>query len=106
MTPLRHRMLEDMQIRNLSPHTQTATFSTSLGSPDSSAGHRQTVAPRIFAPIRCILQNERKLTPQSTLIAAAALRFLYKLTLKRQWTFEEAIPTCKKPQWDSGTVRG
>ena len=23
MTPLRHRMLADMQIRNLSPHTQT-----------------------------------------------------------------------------------
>ena len=25
MTALRHRMLEDMQVRNLSPHTQRGT---------------------------------------------------------------------------------
>jgi integrase/recombinase XerD len=44
------------------------------------------------------LTNERKLAPGSVLIAVAALRFLYKVSLKKDWTFEDAIPAPKKPQ--------
>ncbi len=44
------------------------------------------------------LTNEKKLAPGSILIAVAALRFLYKVTLKKDWTFEDVIPTPKKPQ--------
>jgi site-specific recombinase XerD len=32
------------------------------------------------------------------LIAVAALRFLYKVSLKRDWQFEDVIPAPKKPQ--------
>jgi site-specific recombinase XerD len=32
------------------------------------------------------------------LIAVAALRFLYKVSLKKDWTFEDVIPAPKKPQ--------
>jgi integrase/recombinase XerD len=56
MTPVRQRMTEDMQVRNLSPHTS------------------------------------------SILIAVSALRFLYKVTLHKYWTFEDIIPAPKKPQ--------
>jgi site-specific recombinase XerD len=31
-------------------------------------------------------------------VAIAALRFLYKTTLKREWIFAEVIPPPKKPQ--------
>jgi site-specific recombinase XerD len=44
------------------------------------------------------LTNEKKLAPGSVLIAVAALRFLYKVSLKRDWIFEDAIPGPKKPQ--------
>ena len=42
------------------------------------------------------LLEVKKLTPQSIGCAAAALRFLYKVTLKREWAVEE-IPLPKKP---------
>jgi hypothetical protein len=44
------------------------------------------------------LTNERKLAPGSILIAVAALRFLYKVSLHKDWTFEDVIPAPKKPQ--------
>ena len=52
-------------------------------------------------PIRAYqvyLTNEKKLAPASVLIAVAALRFLYKVSLKREWPFDEVIPAPKKPQ--------
>jgi site-specific recombinase XerD len=44
------------------------------------------------------LTNEKKLAPGSVLIAVAALRFLYKISLKKDWSFEDMIPAPKKPQ--------
>ena len=44
------------------------------------------------------MTTERKLAPSSVLIATAALRFLYKVTLKRVWNLDEVIPAPKKPQ--------
>jgi integrase len=43
-------------------------------------------------------RNEKKLAPSSILIAVAALRFLYKVTLHKDWSLEEIIPAPKKPQ--------
>ena len=31
-------------------------------------------------------------------MAISALRFLYKVSLKKDWTFEDIIPAPKKPQ--------
>src|SRR6266536_1411017 len=41
---------------------------------------------------------KKKLATGSILIAISALRFLYKVTLKRAWSLEEVIPAPKKPQ--------
>src|SRR6266498_746370 len=38
------------------------------------------------------------LATSSILIAVSALRFLYKVSLKRDWTFDDIIPAPKKPQ--------
>lgn len=98
MTPLRQRMLDDMQIRNLSPHTQASyvqqvsLFARHFG----KSPHE--LSPDDIRTYQIYLTNERKLAPQSILIAVSAIRFLYRVTLKKDWTIEEAIPTCKKPQ--------
>ena len=44
------------------------------------------------------LVDERKLAPSSLEIAVCALRFLYKVTLKQPWSFDDLIPAPKKPR--------
>ena len=98
MTPLRQRMTEDMQVRNLALNTQTAYVQQV-----SLFAHYFNKSPDRLGPedIRAYqvhLTNEKKLAPGSVLIAVAALRFLYKVSLKKDWTFEDVIPAPKKPQ--------
>jgi integrase/recombinase XerD len=98
MTVLRQRMTEDMQVRNLSPHTQLSYLQqVSLfaryfrTSPDA-------LTPEHIRTYQIYLTNEKKLAPNSIHTAVAALRFLYRVTLKKEWTFGEDIPLPKKPQ--------
>ncbi|MFL5257132.1 MAG: tyrosine-type recombinase/integrase, partial [Rhodopila sp.] len=44
------------------------------------------------------LVRERQLSASSIMVTVAALRFLYKVTLKRDWDIQEIIPGCRKPQ--------
>jgi site-specific recombinase XerD len=98
MTPLRQRMLEDMQVRNLSPHTQTSyvqqvsRFARHFGRSPEELGAEEIRAYQVY------LTNERKLAPSSILIAVAALRFVYTVTLKKDWRLSDIIPAPKKPQ--------
>ena len=97
MTVLRQRMTEDMQVRNLSPHTQASYLQqVSLfaryfrTSPDA-------LTPEHIRTYQIYLTNEKKLAANSIHTAVAALRFLYRTTLKKDWTFGEDIPLPKKP---------
>ena len=98
MTVLRQRMTDDMQVRNLSPHTQASYLQqVSLfaryfrTSPDA-------LTPEHIRAYQIYLTNEKKLATNSIHTAVAALRFLYRVTLKKEWTFGEDIPLPKKPQ--------
>jgi site-specific recombinase XerD len=98
MTVLRQRMTEDMQVRNLSTHTQASYLQqVSLfaryfrTSPDA-------LTPEHIRTYQIYLTNEKKLATSSIHTAVAALRFLYRVTLKKEWTFGEDIPLPKKPQ--------
>ncbi len=98
MTPLRQRMTEDMRLRNLSPRTQ-ATYILQV-SLFARHFHRspETLGPEQIRAYQVFLVNQKKLAPNSVSLAVAALRFLYKITLQKQWTFAEVIPAPKKPQ--------
>src|SRR3990172_6111524 len=98
MTPLRQRMTEDMQVRNLSPHTQTSyAQQVSLFARHFNKSPEE-LGPEEIRSYEVYLTKEKKLAPGSILIAVAALRFLYKVTLRRDWILEEVIPAPKKPQ--------
>jgi len=98
MTSLRQRMIEDMQIRNLSVHTQkTYILQVGLFARHFSKSP-EGLGPEEIRTYQVYLTNEKELATSSILIAISALRFLYKVTLKKDWNFEEIIPAPKKPQ--------
>ena len=98
MTSLRQRMLEDMQVRQLSPATQqsyvgaVARFARHFGRPPDS------LSPKEIRTYQVYLTNERRLAPSSLIVAMSALRFLYRVTLKKRWVFDDLIPLPKKPR--------
>jgi len=98
MTPLRRRMIEDMRIRNLSPHTQRAyveqvsRFARHFGRPPELLGRDEIRSWQIY------LVEERRLAASSISVAVAALRFVYAVTLKKPWIVEDDIPTSRQPK--------
>ncbi len=98
MTPLRQRMTEDMQVRNLALNTQASYLQQVSLFARHFSKSPEVLGPEEIRTYQVYLTNERKLAPGSILIATAALRFLYKVSLKKDWTFEDVIPAPKKPQ--------
>ena len=98
MTSLRQRMLEDMQVRGLSPCTQrtyvetVARFARYFGRSPAGLGLEQIRAYQVY------LTTERRLAASSLVVAVSALRFLYRVTLQKRWVFDDAIPAPKKPR--------
>src|SRR5574340_411438 len=98
MTSLRQRMTEDMQVRNLALGTQSVYLQqVSLFARHFHQSPEQ-LGPEDIRAYQVHLTNEKKLAPASVIIAVAALRFLYKISLKKDWSFENLIPAPKKPQ--------
>jgi len=98
MTPLRQRMAEDMRVRNLAVNTQLSYMQqVSLFARHFNKSPEQ-LGPEEIRAYQVYLTDEKKLAPGSVLIAVAALRFLYKISLKRDWPFDDVIPAPKKPQ--------
>ena len=56
------------------------------------------LGPENIRTYQAYLTNEKKLAPGSILIATAALRFVYCVTLKRPWDVAEVLPMSKAPQ--------
>ena len=97
MTALRQRMLEDMQVRNFSPHTQTSYIQQVSRFARHFQRSPEALGPEEIRAYQLYLTNDKKLSVGSILLAVAALRFLYLITLKEAWTVEEVIPAPKKP---------
>ena len=98
MTPLRQRMLEDMQVRNLALNTQESYVQQVTQFARHFGQSPEELGPEAIRAYQVYLTKERQLAPGSISIAVAALRFLYKVTLQRDWPVTELIPAPKKPQ--------
>jgi integrase/recombinase XerD len=98
MTPLRQRMTEDMRVRNLAPNTQTSYVQQVSLFARHFNKSPELLGPEEIRTYQLYLTDEKKLAPSSILIAVAALRFVYKVSLKKGWTVEDVIPAPKKPE--------
>ena len=98
MTPLRQRMLEDMQVRRLSPFTQRTYVGTVARFARYFDRSPERLGPEQIRAYQLYLASERGLATSSLLVAVSALRFLYKVTLQKRWSFDDVIPAPKKPQ--------
>ena len=98
MTPLRQRMLEDMQVRRLSPFTQRAYVETVARFARYFDRSPERLGPEQIRAYQLYLASERGLATSSLLVAVSALRFLYRVTLQKRWSFDDVIPAPKKPQ--------
>jgi integrase/recombinase XerD len=97
MTPLRQRMLQDMQLRNFSAGTQRsyihyiAGFATHYGISPDRLGLDDVRNYQLH------LIEQKQLSPQSINCFVAAAKFLYTVTLDMPWS-EEGFPRMKVPE--------
>jgi len=98
MTPLRQRMSEDMQVRNLAPHTQRSYLQQVSQFACHFGRSPELLGPNDIRAYQIHLTRDKHLSASSILVAVAAIRFLYKVTLRRDWNLDEVIPSCRKPQ--------
>jgi integrase/recombinase XerD len=95
VSPLRQRMTEDMTVRNFAPNTQesylhqVSLFARHFGKSPEQLGPEEIRAYQIY------LAQERDAAVGTRTVAVSALRFLYGVTLKREWNVQ-LIPTPKK----------
>ena len=98
MTSLRQRMLEDMQVRRLSLFTQRTYLGTVARFARYFNRSPERLGPDQIRAYQVYLARERGLATSSLIVAVSALRFLYRVTLQKRWSFDDVIPAPKKPQ--------
>jgi site-specific recombinase XerD len=91
-------MIEDMQVRNLALNTQRSYLEQVSRFARHFHKSPEQLGPEDIRAYQIYLTNEKNLAPSSVIIAVAALRFVYKVSLKKNWHFEEVIPAPKMPQ--------
>lgn len=97
MTPLRQRMREDMQLRNLSTETQRSYLHYITGLARFYQVSPQDLSLEEIREYQLWMINERQYSAESVSCFVSAARFLYNVTLELPWP-EGALPRPRKPQ--------
>ena len=96
MSPLRRRMIEDMQIRNLTPNTQRVYVEQVVRFARHFRKSPEHLGPAEIRTYLLHLAKERRLAASSIIVTVSALRFFYTITLKRPWVVKDDIPAGKQ----------
>ena len=91
MTPLRQKMIEDMQLRGLAKRTQEAYVRAADG---LAAYYRKSPAAVNEEEIRqylLYLKNEKQAAASTCIQVLCGLKFLYQHTLKREWSILDFV---------------
>ena len=97
MTSLRQRMIEDMKVRNFAKNTQDSYIQRVSMFARHFGRSPETISPEEIRSYQLYLTTEKKLAPGTIGTTIAALRFLYSVTLQKQWVLEQVIPMPKIP---------
>ena len=86
MTPLRQRMIEDMQLRNLCPETQRNYVHHVAGFARYFGRSPEALDLEAIRQYQLYLLNERKLSPETINQYISSVKFLYQTTLEMPLT--------------------
>lgn len=97
MTPLRQRMIEDMQLRGLAAETQRSYVHYVAGLARFYQSSPDLLGLEEIREYQLHLINERRLSPDAVNAFVSAVKFLYNVTLETPWP-DDAVPRCRVPQ--------
>lgn len=96
MTPLRQRMLEDMQLRGMAPSTQRSYVSQVARYARFYDVTPERLDIDALRQYELYLLNERKCSVETVNGFVSAAKFLYQVTLEMPWS-DEMFPRAKRP---------
>jgi site-specific recombinase XerD len=96
MTPLRQRMLDDMQLRNFRPETQRNYINHVAGFARYFNLSPEQLDIEAVRQYQLYLLNERRLCPETINQYISSVKFLYLTTLEMPWT-PEYFPHVRRP---------
>jgi integrase/recombinase XerD len=96
MSPLRQRMIEDMQVRNLAPATQRNYIHYIYELAKFFRRSPDQLEPDQIKQFQLHLLYERKLSPESVNQSMSAIQFLYRVTLEKDWA-DQKFPRVRVP---------
>ena len=97
MTPLRQRMIEDMQLRGLTPETQRSYVHYMAGLARFYQISPDQLGLEEIRDYQLYLINDRRFSPESINCFVSAAKFFYNVTLETPWP-DDALPRCRVPQ--------
>jgi site-specific recombinase XerD len=96
MTPLRQRMLDDMQLRGLAPKTQEA-YALAVRQLAAYYGKSpDQISEEELRDYFLYLKNEKKVSRSTCTQALCGIKFFYEQTLQRQWKTFDLIRPAKE----------
>ena len=96
MSPLRQRMIEDMQLRNLSPQTQKAYLHYITGLARFYQVSPQELNLEELREYQLYMVNDRQYSAESVNHFVVSAKFLYNVTLEIPWP-DDALPRARVP---------
>lgn len=96
MTPLRQKMMEDMQLRGLSERTQVAYVAAVRQLAEHYGKSPDQIGDEELRQYFLYLTNEKKASRSGITIALCAFKFFYEQTLQRDWPTLSFI----RPPWE------
>jgi integrase/recombinase XerD len=91
MTPLRQRMLDDMQLRGLSPKTQRCYVQAVQHVAQHFDKSPALITEEELRQYFLYLRNEKRVSRSTSTVALCAIKFLFERTLHRTWPTLELI---------------